>query len=204
MSLFNILKRPNRQQEFWEWFVANQHRYTALKGDSDTDRLINEATKQLRKVDPRLCCEFSANATPPEIVISADGDKTAFSLVEELVANAPETPEWKIIAFRQRGGEICTISIGDIELGSAQIWFRLEGDGDKIGINLYFGGISLNDEVAGASFLLLDNALGEYDMETKVGFIERHQLKSEADVGHLKPFDQLPEAFDAFYTMTQK
>jgi hypothetical protein len=50
-----------------------------------------------------------------------------------------------------------------------------------------------------ASFLLLDNALGEYDVEMKTGFIERHALPQEPEQRGLKPFNELPHTFDAFY-----
>ncbi len=204
VSLFNFGKKSSRKQAFWKWFSSNQQNYTILEGQPDVDRLINEVGDQLRRVDSRLCCEFSANKAPAEFIISADGDETAFPLVRGLISSAPEISGWEIIAFRQRGGAECTIGMGDIELGPAQMWFRLEGDGDRVGIHLYFGGIELNDEVVGAAFILLDNALGECDMETKVGFIERYQLKPEDDVSQLKPFEKLPEAFDAFYAMTHK
>lgn len=211
MSLLSIWKKPSRQPSFWDWFNANQQHYVALQDNADIEHLINQANDQLRKVDPRLCCEFSTDDALAELVISANGDKSAFIIVEELVANAPKIPQWKISAFRQRGSMECAISMGYIDLGPEQIWFRLEGAGDKVGIHLYFAGIGLSNELPGsaavlfdAALVLLGNAVGEYDLQTKVGFMEPHPLKPEDDVSQLKPFEKLPEAFDAFYAMTQK
>jgi hypothetical protein len=48
----------------------------------------------------------------------------------------------------------------------------------------------------GIAYLLLDQALGEYDVETRVGFIEVKPSNAAA-TGAVK-LQQLPEAFDAF------
>ena len=197
---FSWSKSKAIPQDFWKWFIANSSHYTHLSEAPDMENRLDEFQQQLHKIDERLAFEFLGNPTDhSELIISADGDSEAFPVVQSLVDAAPQIDGWQIIAFRQRGDTECAIKMGDVDLGPEQMWFRLEADGDKVGLNLYFGGIELNDEVAGAAFILLDNALGEYDMETKVGFIERHQLQTEADVTRLQAFEKLPTAFDSFY-----
>lgn len=161
---------------------------------------LDEIGERLSKVDDRLAFEFLGNPTGErEFIISADGDSEVFPIVQNLVDAAPPIDGWKIIAFRQRKEMGFSIKMGDVDLGPEQLWFQLEQDGDQIGIHLYFGGIQLDDDVAYAAYMLLNNALGEHDMETKVGFIERHQLRPEADVTKLQTFEQLPVALDEFY-----
>ena len=197
---FSWSKSQNSTQAFWKWFVANSRRYMYLSESPDMENRLDEFQQQLNKIDERLAFEFLGNPTDhSELIISADGDSEAFPNVQSLVNAAPTIEGWQIIAFRQRGDTECAIKMGDVDLGPEQMWFHLETDGSKIGLNLYFGGIELTDEVANAAFILLDNALGEYDMETKVGFIERHQLQPEADVTRLQTFGKLPAAFDKFY-----
>ena len=124
-----------------------------------------------------------------------------FPPVENLVSAAPDVPNWKIIPFRPRHGTGYGIEFGETKLGPENIRFKLSGDGDKVGLSLFFIGMEPTDLVKGAAFLLLDTVLGEYDKETKVGFIEWFQLDLYADASELKPFEQLPQAFDAFYEM---
>ena len=201
---FSWSKSKKGQQEFWDWFAANRERYANLAEVSDLEARLDEVGQQLHRVDKRLAFAFLSNPTDErEFIISADGDIEAFPVVESLVAAAPELGGWKIIAFRQRGDAGAVIQIGAVELGPEQMWFALEKDGDQVGLELYFGGIELSDEVAGAAFILLDVALGEYDVETKVGFVERHQLQPDADVTRLRPFEDLPAAFDEFYRQMQ-
>ena len=191
-------------EQFWKWFAQNEHQYRNLAQDPEVEAKIHTVATRLKRFDKRLTCEFSAHETAlHEFIVSADGLREAFPAVEQLVAAAPTIPDWKIIAFRQRGDMESTITYGDVELGPQHMQFRLEGDGDRVGIHLYFHDIELNDGVAGAAFILLDNALGEYDMETKVGFIERYQLQTADERIDVKPFEQLPAAFDAFHVMTQ-
>lgn len=47
-------------------------------------------------------------------------------------------------------------------------------------------------------FLFLDEALGEYDVETKLSFIEFHHKNSEYFDG-AKPIKELAEQVDEFY-----
>jgi hypothetical protein len=202
--LWPFRKPRNSAERFWKWFEQNAPFYEKLQNDPEVETKLNAVTAQLRLFDKRLTCEFLASEAPVhEFIISADGQREAFSAVESLVAAAPSLPHWKIIAFRQRGNAECVVKYQDIELGPHHMRFRLEGDGDRVGIHLYLCGVELRPEVEGAVFILLDNALGEYDMETKVGFVERYSLGSEDEHASLKPFEQLPAAFDAFYALTQ-
>lgn len=50
--------------------------------------------------------------------------------------------------------------------------------------------------IGGAGFLLLDNALGEYAVETQVGFIEWRPLPDNPAAIGLRPFRTIRQPFD--------
>ncbi len=52
---------------------------------------------------------------------------------------------------------------------------------------------------AGLGFLYLDNCLGEYDVETKVGFVE-FRAGNEPSKHTKQPISDLPTIFDRFTT----
>jgi hypothetical protein len=133
----------------------------------------------LSKVSEGLAFEFGPveNGTR-EFIVSADGDSALFPIVRRLVDRAPVMPKWRVIAFRPPRGVDFTINMGDQLLSPDDIWFTSQPDGDRVGLTLYIRGLSAANEdfVARASFLILDTALGEYAVETRVGFIEREPL----------------------------
>jgi hypothetical protein len=72
------------------------------------------------------------------------------------------------------------IKIGDIRVSPDDVEVTIQADGEKAGLTVYLRGLDKKreDQYLQAAFLLLDQAIGEYDMEIKVGFIE------------IKPFEQ--------------
>ena len=54
----------------------------------------------------------------------------------------------------------------------------------------------------GAMYLMLDAALGEYDVETKIGTIELKPLTGGPDASGLKPIKELASEFDCRFPET--
>jgi hypothetical protein len=107
-------------------------------------------------------------------------------------------PQWQVIPFRPPKGTGLTLEFGGIKLGSADIWFKDEPDGTRVGLTLYIRGWQPrnNEQIAGAVLILLDAALGEFVVETRVGFIAWCPLPDQPESHGLKPFSALPSVFD--------
>jgi hypothetical protein len=108
--------------------------------------------------------------------VSAGGIRSAFPEVTELVREAPALPRWHIIAFRQRQ-DVPTIKCGDKALEREAVFFDYASAGDKIDITVFVPGLGNGsaDDMIGLKtigYLLLDAAIGEYDVETKLAGIE--------------------------------
>ena len=88
----------------------------------------------------------------PDISVTADGIKAAFSAVESLVQAAPVIDDWTIVAFRQPQGTNFIIEMYGQKIGADDIWFTTEPDGDKTGLYLFIKGLTPENEKATPSF----------------------------------------------------
>jgi len=90
-----------------------------------------------------------------------------------------------------------TLRIGDKKVDPDDVRCQLFKDGDKVGIMLFFKDYSEDEEdiYGQIGYLMLDQALGEYDVETKVGFIEFTSNESKYYDGAF-PLSALAEYFD--------
>jgi hypothetical protein len=199
--------REPREQVFWRWFAENSAAYMQFEpGAANQETVLNQLGKQLERVDRHL--KFEIGLKPDgqgrELVISADGRQEAFPAVQALVAAAPPLPDWQITAFRQRQNlDDVMLQIDGVDYSPDSLWFHLRPEGGVIGVELYLEGVS--DPTSQAAlmvcFLMLDIALGEYDVETRVGTIEPRCAPPQPEVQGLKPFRTFAEEFDALFTL---
>ncbi|HEY2857887.1 MAG TPA: hypothetical protein VGJ21_05685, partial [Terracidiphilus sp.] len=134
--------------------------------------------------------------TQREFVISAGGLRNAFPAVTSLVAAAPVLERWRIVAFRPRRDTICSVQIGDTSIEPSEVEFSLLTKGEAIGIRLFIRGASeTNSTVQQIGYLMLDEALGEYDVETRVGLIQMVPPDTPR-TGPRHPLTELPLLFD--------
>lgn len=176
--LFSGFTKTTPESSFWAWFEKNQD--MIFDFEKAQDRTFGKLKTAMSKVHPDLTFEFGpvVNGTR-EFVISADGLRDAFEAVESLHASAPVLSGWTFIKFRPRRSAM-PIQIGDLKLEPSDLEVAVESDGDKGGLTIFVKGYdeSRKDLFTHATFIMLDQAIGEYDMITKVGFVE------------IKPFEQ--------------
>jgi hypothetical protein len=190
-----------KAQAFWRWFEKHQDVLHSFDGGDARvrDRIFKKLSKQLRKVNPDLTFEFSPvfEDGTREFVISAGGIREAFPAVEGLYSASPDLPGWRFIKFRPRRTPIFTVQVGGLTLDPETVHFALFRDGIKLGIMLFHSGYrpELKTEYDHACYLLLDEALGEYVVETAVGFIEIHHSDHEFFDG-AQTLPDLPTTFD--------
>jgi hypothetical protein len=188
----------SKEETFWKWFQANESRLFDF--EQDQDRVFAELGPEMRKVHPSLTFEFGPKKEGRrEFVISADGIKDAFPAVVALADKAPELQRWEIIKFRQRRGPIPDLGYEGTRVKSEDVRFTIEPDGDKAGITLFIKGYdeSSHRTLGTIGFLYLDSSLGEYDVETKVGFVDFKPAEEQTTLVK-RPISELPSAFDDF------
>jgi hypothetical protein len=187
------------EQDFWQWFLSNEERlYTFDPDDVEVrEKLFDELSAVLERVGDHLCFEFGPPEEKREFVISADGIKDGFPAVVALKKTAPRLDRWEIIAFRPRRCPMPVIE-NNVTIDPADVEFSLFTEDDVPGIQLFLPGmpeVDAQKTYRSIGYLLLDQALGEYDVETAVGPIEMVATPSEAKPERF-PLRELPRMFD--------
>jgi hypothetical protein len=183
------------QQQFWNWFTENESELFDF--EIDQERVFDRLAEQLHKIDPDLTFEFGPkDAGEREFVISAGGIKRAFPSVSALATAAPRFARWQITAFRPRSATLSIVDFQGTRIHPDDVQFSLLHDGTNVGIHLFIPGYVEGDpDLNQIGYLLLDEALGEYDVESKVGPIEIFSPEANTD-GKRYSLSELPFLFD--------
>jgi hypothetical protein len=181
-------------ENFWKWFAFNEDRIYNL--EKEQDKIFAELKAQIDKVDSNLVFEFSAIQNGKrEFIISADGNKKIFPIVEKLYKESPNLNRFIVIKYRPRREPLSLIEYEGIKLSPDDIGFELFPHDNKIDITLYIRNYNeaQRNDYGGLAFLFLDAALGEYDVETKVGKVEvKTSTHNENNIRFLaKKFDEI-------------
>ncbi|NUN71394.1 MAG: hypothetical protein HUU02_16985 [Bacteroidetes bacterium] len=192
-SLFQT-KRP--EQKFWDWFLRNQRSLFHFEKDQET--VFRELAATMARVDGHLRFEFGpVTDGKREFVISAGGIKDAFPAVLSLASAAPPLDLWTVTPFRPRRTDISSVQIGPFTVDPKDVMFTMTPNDHMVDITLYFGATMHYDrELHGhIGFLLLDESLGEFDVEMLVGMVDF--VPATVPSVHTKyPLRDLPKMFD--------
>ena len=116
--------------------------------------------------------------------------------VVQLADAAPALERWRITAFRPRRDPISSVEINGNQIGPADVRCSLLDNGTKAGLYLFIPGYSAEDAVwKQIGYLLLDEALGEFDVETRLGPLTMLPLPLEPESDSF-PLADLPLLFD--------
>lgn len=197
-SIFSGSASASSESDFWRWFVKNESQLLFAEGEDEEE--LDRLGAALAKVDKHLTFELGpVGQGKREFVISADGNRAGFPKVESLYAAAPSLPSWTLIKFRPRR-EPMDVNYGGIYLKAADVSVLVASSGQKAGIVMIIPGYTeaKRNTYFGLAFLLLDQALGEYDVETRVGAID---IMAAAPEGAPQPYSlsDLPTLVDSFY-----
>lgn len=191
----------SKETVFWDWFSKNESRLYSF--EKDQENIFDEISKELGKIDQDLIFEFGPVESDGrrEFVISAGGIKSAFPKVESLYSSAPVLSRWKYTKFRQRRSPLNDISYGGVNIKVSDVYFNLYKDKeDKVGIIVFIKGQNKDQEsiYANIGYLILDEAVGEYDVETKFGFIE-FQSHESPYFSNAKKISELADRIDQIF-----
>ena len=192
---------PNTLAEFWRWYEANEDELFHL--DQNSNELFDRLTEAMHRVDPKLTFEFSPvlKNGSREFIISAAGNKDSFRSVAALHETSPCLSRWSVIRFRQRRDlnndlkfQYASHLIKVSEVHYALFKDRKPG---KVGLMLFLDGYSVKDRDTWdqIGYLLIDAAIGEFDVETHVGEILFFSRDSEY-FQKARTLAELPSHFD--------
>ncbi|HYF31803.1 MAG TPA: hypothetical protein VD993_11850 [Chitinophagaceae bacterium] len=195
----NPFKNRKKEEAFWDWFSRNASRY--YRFNQNQSALFTELKVKLAEIHPDIVFEFSANLNNGirELVISADGIKSIFPIVSNLVSKAPHLKNWKFTAFRQPRPDITQIKYQGLIINIDDVFFKYSKIAGDIDLELYIRGFSESPEWTAASFILLDIVLGEYYTTTRIGSIEKRAL-DEGEVDTLIPIRALAQLVEEHHS----
>src|SRR5580692_3833303 len=193
------MTKMNAQAQFWNWFIDHESELFSFDPGrgAEREKLFDEIAREIQKIDPDLSFELGPNGTPRrEFVISASGTKQAFPAVISLVDAAPSLARWQVIAFRPRRTPINPVEIGGKRVDPRDVQFSLRDNGKMAGVYLFIPGFREDDvDFKQIGYLLLDEALGEYDVESRLGLLKMYSPQTATD-GDRYPLADLPTLFD--------
>jgi hypothetical protein len=201
--MFGLFKtQATPEQEFWKWFQKNES--TLFAFEKDRDAVFDSLGTQMNKIHKSLTFEFGpVENGKRDFVISADGIRDAFPAVERLYKAAPKLDRWVFIKFRPRR-EPMDIEYDGVKVKVGDVFCTVEPDRGKAGITIFIRGYQTERQKSytGITFLMLDQALGEYDVETKVGFIKTKPFTTPSEL-EKKPIKEVTKVFDDFWNFQQ-
>ena len=88
------------EEEFWNWFSANQNQFLAFEGDQDP--ILVQLAEKLAAIHPDLRMEFGPVTVKQDRVLclSANGISAAVPFANQLIQKAPPLPGFDLVAFR--------------------------------------------------------------------------------------------------------
>ncbi len=197
---------PKDVAAFWAWFKDHEETLYGIKKDfsEEVEALLDELTEQLETVCEYLSCEFSSVKNGKrELIISADGIRPAFVAVDALADSAPELPRWKIIKFRPRSHPIPALEFEGQTIKPDEVECSIASDDRHVAILIFIPRVRQDDLRKQFGYSFLDEALGEYDVETKVSGIEFMSFDKLKDYPRFALKD-LPKKFDELYRHINK
>ena len=197
--MFGWLRKQNDVADFWRWFEKNADRIRKAVERLDHAVIVHELGRQIAKVAPGVVHEIGKpDDRTVELILSADGIRDSSPGVLALMAAAPRLEGFLFTAFRPRRPGM-VLNIAGREIGADQIRYVAEPDGDVLHLRLFIAGGLTDHERTTVGFLMLDQALGEYDVMTGVGAIH---FEDGSGPPEAEPLTALPARFDAFRAAT--
>ena len=190
----------NLTKEFWDWFSQHQEKiHQNVENPEFQETFFEELLARLRQINEHLGFEFSPifEDGTRQMCITANGIKSAFPTVMELIEQSPELENWQFIAFRQRKpyDEFSTLKIDDYELSYDDIYFRYSPDEEGLDIELNVR--NYDEKMHNGVFLLMDALVGEYNVATYISSVDFVPL-NEDNIDELYNISLLPDLVDIF------
>lgn len=185
------------EERFWKWFRSNEG--ALFDFERDREAIFDRLAAEMHKLNPSLTFEFGPiEGGRREFVISADGIKEAFPEVQALYAAAPSLPRWKFTKFRPRRSPL-DVNYGNVSVQASSVRVQMKKNGQVVDLTVFMPNYTEENREActAIAFLLLDGALGEYDVETRVGQIRVGATSNDTE--QLYSLKALPGAFDALF-----
>ena len=187
--------------DFWNWFSQENRAYLYLNTvDPEVKQvLLDQILSKLHEYCSFLYFEVGSESEDAgELIISANGDRDYFNVVDDLVAGAPSIDKWTITAFISPRDGHFTMNYEDVTLTPDEMWFlpleNKEFPG-LIGIQVclkHYELVKDSEFLEAAVWKVLDTILGERSSAEDIEFVSIDQLPDEPEEEGMIELAELP------------
>ena len=189
-----------RVHEFWDWFPTQADQLaSAVKSDNPQENL-ESFFDQVREKIGGLAWAFGPGSTEDTLsfTVTGEGERSRQLLAQFWSDQAVPVPGWDFYCARQATPvehlKALKIEVGEATLDVDTMMIATEVDEENQTVNLQawhpaFENLDDNDRYR-IAFLLLDESLGEYGTQTKLGKIELEPGPEDSPL--TKPLIELP------------
>ena len=187
-------------EDCWHWFSTNAIRMKKTIDDGNCGDLLDETSTAVHKMIPHIgwCYGLGEGEGRHALTLSPEGDREHQLLAEYWLSRKPDIPDWDFYPAKQGSDlqEGYSINTGGFDFSVNEIWLSPEVDTEnaKVDITIWHHHFHEIEEKAAyrVTFILLDELLGEYDVQNYVGAIDLNTEKLENSIP-LMEFGELLE-----------
>ncbi len=174
------MSNTSAKENFWKWFSDHQIALEEFIKDPNRDYAIyHEMTDELQKFSELLYPEITVNEDDKYVlIITPNGINDGIEPTREIVAASPTLQNWEFVRFRQPRDEVSLEQDGlQYETEDIEIITELDEGGDKVNCLIFIRNMNKDPrKYQTLAFLYLDHVLGEFNVITKVGYIDFKHL----------------------------
>jgi len=181
-------------EQFWNWFSENNAKFLFLNtvDPQEKERLLDEFMEHLHRYSDKLFFEIGGHPDQDqELIVTAEGNKEYFDKVEELVNQAPQIQNWKVLAFKPPMPGY-KIEYKGLRFDPNCIWFlplESKSSPKDLGLRVAFSDFDIEKEkdFLSGTYLIIDNELGEKRAVLDIQHIEVDQIPDDPEEnGYMK------------------
>lgn len=191
----------NSADEFWNWFKENNKAYIFLNSVDENvkGKLLDNFMERLHAYSRKIYFEIGGHPDEDqELIITAEGNKEYFKIVQELIDTAPQIKGWRFIAFKPSMKGHFKSKWDELQLNTEDMWFAAlsnEEDSD-LGIRIYFKSHDLikdNKILMTLIYKMLDTILGEKSFVLDIDYVDTDLQPDNPEEEGLYPILELPD-----------
>ena len=185
-----------RVDAFWEWFSSRCEVYYQAIEDQNFDPYVQEVSQKMEELLPSLAWVFGPGEdnVGHSFTVSPEGNPYKAFLCSYLIKRAPELKGWTFYDSRQASPTFagCKMNVAGQSVSANEIWVSPSIDEDNELIDLVCWNPAFEDlpekDRGQITFLWLDEALGEFTVENRIGKIDINGSALNAAI----PLTELP------------
>ncbi len=196
------------KQDFWNWFKKNEAKFyflNQIENPLEKENILDAFEKKLHQYCNHFSFEIGGFPNGiQELIISSNGNSKYFEKIVNFISEAPEIPNWNIIAFKQPNYEDFTTELKEIKVNANETWFTPLSNPKHpkdLGLRIAFNNYDLKkrDLFERIARIILETRLGEVNF-SYVKYIDTIGLpNTQANQDDYFEFESITDYFSWYF-----